>query len=121
MSITADAMRQSIAGKDTVIPLTELEWQRMRDEIDVELNKVCDGTCRKDSCFIYCLRSFVRDAPNKGKMWSSDARDARVESSLQDRGFTVEYIPLTNPSVRGGANRNPQGEIYSISWPEIVT
>lgn len=121
MTTTASEMRAAIADKNTLVPLTEAEWQRMRDEIDAELNKIRDGTVRDDTCYIYRLRSFARDAPNKGKLWSADARDTRVETSLQNRGFTIEYISLTNPSVRGGADKNPQGELYCISWPEIIT
>lgn len=111
MTTTAEEMRQAMEKKDLgFIELTDAEWNRMVTEIDGILNSFKNNTGSKETCAIYRLRSFNRDSPNEGRLWTDDGRDSRVENSLTSRGFTVEYIPCS------GENCPVVSEYYCIKW-----
>lgn len=117
MTITAAGLRQAMVDKDIVAPLTQTEIDRMISEIDAKLACIRDGTACKENCVVYSPRKFQRDDPNKGKLWSAvDCQVAEVQASLQQRGFTVEFVPLDIDVFT--ATSSVIGELYYITWPE---
>ena len=111
MTTTAAEMQQAMLDKDsTLVELTEIESQRMIAEIESQLLQIKTATACKETSLVYRLRSFIRDAPNIGKLWTQDGRDSRVESSLTGRGFFVQYSACNSDSCPANS------EFYQISW-----